>query len=188
MNKIAILPNCIDCGKILIKRTAKRCRKCWGNSERGKNNPNYIIGKWSDNPNICVDCGKKISISSTRCQSCSNIYLYRIGKLNNAGKNNPLFGIHRFGKDSPCWIDGRSFDSYPIEFNDALKKLIRKRDKHICQLCYKVGKDIHHIDYNKENCKKNNLITLCRKCHIKTNWNRDYWYAYLVYIMENFKC
>ena len=31
-------------------------------------------------------------------------------------------------------------------------------------------------------CKKTNLITLCDKCHGITNGNRDYWYAYFMYI------
>ena len=34
---------------------------------------------------------------------------------------------------------------------------------------------IHHIDYNKTNCNKNNLITLCVACNGKANFNRDYW-------------
>lgn len=25
------------------------------------------------------------------------------------------------------------------------------------------------------NCNPNNLIALCRKCHMKTNFNRDYY-------------
>ena len=36
----------------------------------------------------------------------------------------------------------------------------------------------NHIDYNKLNCNPNNLISLCRKCHMKTNSNRDYWINY----------
>lgn len=36
----------------------------------------------------------------------------------------------------------------------------------------------NHIDYNKKNCNPKNLITLCRKCHSKTNSNRDYWINY----------
>lgn len=34
---------------------------------------------------------------------------------------------------------------------------------------------VHHIDYDKYNCNEQNLITLCRSCHPKTNFNRDYW-------------
>lgn len=28
---------------------------------------------------------------------------------------------------------------------------------------------IHHIDYNKDNCEEENLITLCSSCHGRTN-------------------
>ena len=45
--------------------------------------------------------------------------------------------------------------------------------------------DIHHIDYNKQNCQKSNLITACQVCNIRANFNRDYWYAYFTYIMEH---
>jgi len=40
-----------------------------------------------------------------------------------------------------------------------------------------VGKvlSIHHIDYDKQNCKENNLITLCDSCNNRANSNRNYW-------------
>jgi len=37
------------------------------------------------------------------------------------------------------------------------------------------SKCVHHIDYSKNNCSHNNLITLCKVCHTKTNYNRNYW-------------
>jgi len=83
------------------------------------------------------------------------------------------------------WLGGISFEPYPILFNNKLKKFIRQRDKYKCTLCHKRGKHVHHIDYNKKNCKEDNLITLCQKHHLRTNYNRDYWYAYFKYIMEN---
>jgi len=77
------------------------------------------------------------------------------------------------------WKGGISYEPYSIDWTDTLKKSIRQRDKYTCQIC---GKEpaiiIHHIDYNKENCNPNNLITLCRKCHAKTNQNRNYWLNY----------
>jgi 5-methylcytosine-specific restriction endonuclease McrA len=35
------------------------------------------------------------------------------------------------------------------------------------------------IDYNKKNCNPENLITLCNKCHMKTNHNREKWIKFL---------
>jgi len=85
-------------------------------------------------------------------------------------------------ENHPRWLGGISFEPYGIEFNDKLKAQIRARDSNRCQLCkiYEDGKchDIHHRDYNKQNNKSENLITLCHSCHSKTNSNREYWQNY----------
>jgi len=60
---------------------------------------------------------------------------------------------------------------------ERYRELVRIRDKHTCQLCYKkwIKKqrrfDIHHIVGNHEltrKCDKNfdNQITMCHKCHL----------------------
>ena len=59
-------------------------------------------------------------------------------------------------------------DSYGYEFTRNLKKEILKRDNNKCRNCFSSKKVvIHHIDENKYNNFKNNLITLCRTCHMK---------------------
>ena len=35
--------------------------------------------------------------------------------------------------------------------------------------------EIHHIDYDRKNCGEDNLITLCKQCNLRANYNRDYW-------------
>jgi len=50
---------------------------------------------------------------------------------------------------------------------------------------YKRNIEVHHVDYNRFNCKENNLITLCKTDNIKANFNRDYWFAYFTYIKNN---
>jgi hypothetical protein len=122
----------------------------------------------------CVDCGKELSrYGYKRCISC----WYKWNILENHSG----------------WIDGRSFEPYDRNFNKALKEFIHKRDNNTCQICKNKQKkfcrklDVHHIDYYKFNCKINNLITLCRSCNIKVNSNRDYWFAYFTYIMEEVK-
>lgn len=73
------------------------------------------------------------------------------------------------------WQGGVSFIKYPSEFNNTLKKKIRSREK-LCRICgIKEKLDVHHIDYDKYNNSIFNLICLCRKCHIKTNYNRSFW-------------
>ena len=32
-----------------------------------------------------------------------------------------------------------------------------------------------NVKYNKEDCHENNLITLCRSCNVKVNFNRKKW-------------
>lgn len=80
------------------------------------------------------------------------------------------------------WKGGVSFEPYAIDWDNKLKDEIRFRDNYTCKICgkkqKKVSHSVHHIDYNKKNCNINNLITLCVSCHIKTNFNRDYWIKY----------
>lgn len=88
------------------------------------------------------------------------------------------------GKDNGMWNNGSSFEPYSTDWTEELKRKIRKRDNYTCQKCGKKWKkgminfDVHHKDYNKKNCKENNLITLCHPCHLKTNSNRKYWIEY----------
>ena len=87
------------------------------------------------------------------------------------------------GENASNWRGGKSFEPYTPEFNEALKKQIRKRDKYICQLCgEKNSKTVHHKDYIKINCKENNLITLCNSCNSKVNYNRQWWIDYFLEI------
>lgn len=74
---------------------------------------------------------------------------------------------------------------------DRNRELVRLRDNHTCQICYKkwqIGKrrfDIHHLDeeimgkidtrlldssYDRENTDK--LVTLCHKCHLRLHWGK----------------
>jgi len=92
--------------------------------------------------------------------------------------------LARGGSKNASWLGGVSFIPYTPEFNRQLKELIRKRDDYKCHLCgipeaetYR-KLSVHHIDYQKENCLPNNLISLCAKCHVKTNTNRGYWQHY----------
>lgn len=85
----------------------------------------------------------------------------------------------RKGEKSPSWKGGLSFEKYNVDWTESLRISIRERDKYVCKICgNKQGDEafsVHHIDYNKKNCDPKNLITLCRKCHAKTSYNRNYW-------------
>lgn len=105
----------------------------------------------------------------------------------NKGKKyrSPKQSIAMAGNKNSNWKGGISFELYSNNWTDDLKDSIRKRDNYTCALCglhqdelldgYIKVLDIHHIDYDKNNLNPTNLITLCRSCHMKTNYNRDYW-------------
>jgi hypothetical protein len=116
---------------------------------------------------FCLDCGKKLitrKFIKKRCRLCADHIKIGIG--------------------NPNWKDGSSFNPYPKRFNQQLKEKIRVRDNFICQLCgvpeLELNRNLHnhHIDYNKENCKESNLISLCHKCNSIVNGKRDYYKQY----------
>lgn len=171
---------CIDCGT-LKSENGKRCRPC---SYKFKKKSYY-----------CLDCNKELSRKDAkRCHSCNNknrwkSLEFRLKQLNrkrrsgwkHSEKTKLMFSKTRKGKDNGNWKGGVSRILYPPEFNKALKKKIYTRDGFTCQLCFKYPcnyLNAHHIDYDKQNCKEENLITLCRRCHNKTNNNREYWKNY----------
>src|SRR5574343_1203857 len=124
----------------------------------------------------------------TKCSYCNSDLKILQCKIDQAthfcdkicqGKYNSKF---RSGPNNQNWKGGISFEPYPFEFNSELKLKIRERDGFTCQLCgvKENGRalDVHHINYDKQDCSEKNLISLCQQgngCHQKTNGNREYW-------------
>jgi len=102
-----------------------------------------------------------------------------IEKMSKAHKGKLSYMFGKTGALSPNWRGGKSFEPYSLDWTRTLRQSIRERDKYTCQICGEKQGDralsVHHIDYNKENCNPNNLISVCIRCHVKTNYNRDYW-------------
>ena len=74
------------------------------------------------------------------------------------------------------YIHGNGYEPYTAEFNERLKGKMKKRDGNICKLCKSKSKlSVHHINYNKKDCREENLITLCMPCNTKANikWFRE---------------
>ena len=85
------------------------------------------------------------------------------------------------------WLDSYTKESSSTGFNKALKHKIKTRDGWKCQECRIEARQlrqmqsyltIHHIDFNHENNKPENLITLCPLCHAKTNFQQSSWIKY----------
>jgi len=76
------------------------------------------------------------------------------------------------------WKGGISFDPYCQKFSRQLRKKIRDRDNHTCQLCSEKENgrrlDVHHVNHDKQNCEPQ-LIALCHNCHSKVNHHRDHY-------------
>lgn len=158
------LPKCLDCGKKLVSYLAKRCDKCAGIHRRKPKN-------------YCIDCRKEINRGFKRCHPCAAKNIWKT--------SNKMQNRNYEGKCNPNYIDGKSNEPYPLEFNEELKLKIRKRDNYTCQICdvteeeyitvFGISLCVHHIDYDKQNCDEGNLITLCNQCNIRVNYNRKYW-------------
>jgi hypothetical protein len=90
------------------------------------------------------------------------------------------FGFAK-GEDNFSWAGGIASKGYGEEWTVRLKRIIKKRDGYICQLCKTQNNlAVHHIDYNKKNCGLSNLITLCVSCNVKVNFKRAYWENYFI--------
>jgi hypothetical protein len=189
MRKQITMPKCELCGKTLSKIGCKRCRKCMNigrkASKKTKDKIKNALKNYFDNHTVWnknKDCknynwGRKKILPKNYCLICGEEI---------QGKKYCLkcYNIYRFGKESSNWQGGISLNPYPPEWTEKLRESIRTRDNHKCQCCGMTQEencralDIHHIDYDKDNCNESNLITLCHQCHLKSNFNRDYWYAF----------
>ena len=95
----------------------------------------------------------------------------------------------RSPKEHPNWKGGISFEPYDKLFNEQFKESIRERDNNVCMLCgiskdkLKRKLDIHHINYNKLNSSRENCVSLCLSCHMKTNFKREFWICFFRFLL-----
>jgi len=88
--------------------------------------------------------------------------------------------INNVGSGHWNWQGGISFDPYCSIWKDQeFKNDIKLRDGFVCcnPLCISKNPNslvLHHIDYDKKNCNLNNLITLCRSCNAKANFDKEW--------------
>ena len=151
-------------------------KQCWGVYVKdneiysGENNPNF---------------GREFTMEERQKKSIISKQLWK----NPTYRKKILTVLEEYkfesGEKNPSWCGGKSFEEYGREFNDELRNMIRKRDNFTCQECGYTEEQLgyilscHHIDYDKHNNSEDNLISLCRSCHSKTNWHdRDNWTRY----------
>lgn len=93
------------------------------------------------------------------------------------------------GEDNPNWKGGISFEPCCQIWSDKeYKESIKERDNYRCQnpycTCYNIKRlVVHHINYDKKDCRPVNLITLCVSCNSTANKDRDWhtgWYKAII--------
>ena len=181
---------CADIGR-RVKRPKYRCKQCgktfidrW--YKKGQDRlfcSQKCMGEWySENRNGELATCWKGGPKKYRCEWCGGEFM---GRRSRARRFCSLECCNQWvsknyrGEQHHAWLGGLSFEPYGIEFDNALRELVRERDGYVCQLCGRAqGKralSVHHIDYDKNNNVEHNLISLCKSCHSKTNANRYYW-------------
>lgn len=155
-----------------------KCKAQWvGENQRSNKHWNWQGGPQKRN---CENCGEvftaaRYAIARDRARFCSHTcYGEWLSK-------------NQRGEKAPGWQGGIFDDPYPGEWTHAFRLNIRKRDDNACAICRLPGKDVHHIDYDKQNTTEENCITLCHPCHTTTNGNRGYWTAILNDLMQRRK-
>ena len=146
--------------------------------------------------NRCIICNNKISPCARKwCRSCFK-KVYR-------KENHHRYNVKHTEKSriqTSLSNGGKGILNIPYHYSTEFKKLkpiIRQRNNYICQICNITEEEhitvygkvlcVHHIDYDKDNCDKDNLITLCNACNIRVNFNRKVWKKYLHMQNENFR-
>lgn len=174
------LVQCTQCNKSVLRIPARlhtstkhfcdmKCRDAWMSEHwRGSNNPN--AGEFFEI--LCTQCSKELvrpkwHKEKTKDHFCS-IECYAKWQ-----------SVNRSGPQSPSWLGGRSFEPYPPEFTQTLRKSIRERDNYTCQDCgahqdqLSRKLSVHHIDGGKDNSDPSNLISLCQSCHGTRHFSND---------------
>lgn len=86
------------------------------------------------------------------------------------------------GEKNHSWRGGISFEPYCHKFTSEFKERVRDFFDGKCFVCGRKNKNrklsVHHVNYDKMVCcndVKPLFVALCTSCHIKTNFNREYW-------------
>lgn len=96
------------------------------------------------------------------------------------------------GENNPNWQGGLSFEPYCEKFNNSFRESVREKFGRVCFMCPTTEEEnrrklsVHHVSYDKE-CMCNGVdcefVTLCNKCHSKTNFGRELWERLIINVL-----
>lgn len=127
-------------------------------------------------------------IEKTRCIKCQTEFTYTRNGLHKNQKRKfcSLVCTRGYNLKSLPYQTYKREAAYPKNFR-KIKPEILLRDK-CCQLCQSsISLEVHHINYDKKNCDADNLITLCKRCHTLTHYQRGFWEQLFTGLSSNSK-
>lgn len=183
---------------------------CWDNLHNFKltvhGNFKRPYDKSTYHERLCASCGdicltksphKEQSFCNHKCKAD-----FFNKRRNYCGENNSFYGkkhseeskrkmsIMSSGPLAPNWRGGLSCNQYCIQWRDKEYKhwIIYERDGKCfgseCNGKYSNILILHHINYDKKDCRPVNLITLCPSCNSKANFDRKWHEAWYSTLME----
>ena len=165
----------------------RRCAEC-----SGKKKPTYtrvfesfLKAGYTLLSNNYVNCYSKLKYRCNNGHECWTTWSNW-----HQGVRCPICNILNFrGRGHPNWKGGTSCEPYCKDWTKEYKEFIKERDGYKCLNPECLKKDtllsVHHIDYNKKNCKPENLITVCRSCNGRANKDRKWHTAWYKAIIKN---
>lgn len=169
---------CETCGKVFFREPSKQ------------------IYKHTYCSSACQYKSMIISIE-LECENCGKIFKRKLSQVKRAKHcfcSKECADQHRKGEYHYNWNGWKSLEPYGIMFNKSLKESVRARDNYVCQECgipqseLGYALHVHHTGYDKKRNNPSELISLCRKCHLRTNYNREWWIEYFgVKLMERYE-
>ena len=178
-------------------------------SKRGENNPNFGKPRSKTTRNKTSASLKNHSISKETRDKISETIHKRIPEYSHKLKqawadpkkresrlrimNSPEFREKISGPNGGNWKGGISFEPYCVKFNEDFKNRVRAFFGYCCVECGTpqngIKLHVHHVNFNKQTCCNDAtplFVPLCKSCHPKTNFDREYWEQHFTSIITNY--
>lgn len=164
-----------------------RCSYCSGN---GKRNIKFVRAGFLKEGYKLLTKEYRNNTQKLECV-CPNGHLYSVRWRDwNSGRRCGMCAdIKNSGEGHWNWQGGISCEPYcDVWLDKEFRETIKQRDGYRCQnpYCNSDNPDdltVHHIDYNKKSCGPENLITVCRSCNTRANFDRKWhqaWYKAII--------